>query len=114
MFDALLLSRLILVFHFAFVLSVILLVPLILIGAWRGWKWIRNPAIRIAHLSMIGIVALEALLGVFCPLTVWEKALRLRAGEEAYEGSFIGYWVSSLLYYDFEPWVFTVVYCFWG
>ena len=114
MSDALLLSRVILVVHFAFVLGVILLVPLILIGAWRGWNWIRNPKIRVIHLAMIGIVALEALIGIFCPLTVWEQALRRSAGEETYEGSFVGYWISRLLYYDFEPWVFTVVYGIWS
>lgn len=63
---------------------------------------------------MIGIVALEAIIGIFCPLTVWEQALRRSAGEEIYEGSFVGYWINRLLYYDFEPWVFTVVYCVWG
>jgi hypothetical protein len=114
MFDALLLSRAILVAHFAFVLSVILLVPLILIGAWRGWHWIRNPKIRVIHLLMIGIVALEAIIGIFCPLTTWEQALRHSVGEETYEGSFVGYWIGRLLYYDFEPWVFTVAYCIWG
>lgn len=63
---------------------------------------------------MIGIVVLEALVGVFCPLTFWEQALRRQAGEESYEGSFVGYWVSRLLYYDFEPWIFTLVYCILG
>ena len=111
MFDALLLSRVILVLHFAFVLGVILPIPLILIGAWRRWKWIRNLKLRIIHLAMIGIVTLEALIGIFCPLTVWEQALRRSAGEESYEGSFVGYWLSRILYYDFEPWIFTLAYC---
>jgi hypothetical protein len=114
MIDALLLSRIILMLHFAFVIGVILPIPLILIGVWRRWKWIRNPTFRIIHLSMIGIVVLEALIGIFCPLTVWEQALRRQAGEESYEGSFVGYWISRLLYYDFEPWIFTLAYCILG
>ena len=114
MFDALLISRVILILHFVFVLGVVLPVPLILIGAWCRWKWIRNPKFRMVHLLMIGIVAVEAVIGIFCPLTIWEQALRRKAGEETYEGSFVGHWVSRLLYYHFEPWVFTLVYCTWG
>jgi hypothetical protein len=111
--NALQLSRTVLVLHFIFVLGVILPVPLILVGAWRRWRWIRNRKLRFLHFIMIGIVALEALIGIVCPLTEWEQGLRRAAGEQSYEGSFVGYWISRLLYYEFEPWVFTLAYCFW-
>ena len=102
-----LLADAILVVHFAFVLFVVGGFALILLGAVRGWRWIRNPPFRYAHLGAIAFVALEALVGVSCPLTVWEDALR-RAGPDG--ASFIGRWVSYFLYYDLPPWVFTVVY----
>ncbi len=55
---------------------------------------------------MIGIVVAEALAGIPCPLTVWERQLRKAAGQVAYPGDFIGYWTHRLLFYRAEPWVF--------
>jgi hypothetical protein len=49
----------------------------------------------------------ESLVGVACPLTVWEDALR-RAGTQ--HASFVGRWVARLLYYDFPEWVFAAAY----
>jgi len=102
-----LLADLILVVHFAFVLFVVGGFALILSGAACGWRWIRNPLFRYTHLGAIGFVALEALVGATCPLTVWEDALR-RASPAG--KSFVGRWVSYFLYYDLPPWVFTVAY----
>jgi hypothetical protein len=102
-----LLADLILAVHFAFVAFVVGGYAAILAGATFGWRWIRNRTFRFAHLAAIGFVALEAVIGMACPLTVWEDALR-RTGPEA--PSFIARWLSRLLYYDFPPWVFTVAY----
>ena len=62
------------------------------------------------HLAAIVFVALEALLGYSCPLTLWEDALRggLRSG------SFVGRWVQRALYYNAPAWVFTVLYVAWA
>jgi len=102
-----LLADVILVVHFAFVLFVVGGFALILAGAALGWAWIRNPAFRYAHLAAIVFVALEALVGIACPLTVWEDALR-----RASPGSpgFVERWVSRLLYYDLPEWAFTIAY----
>lgn len=100
------LADLILLVHFAFVLFVVGGFALILVGAARGWRWIRQRGFRLAHLAAIFFVALESVIGMACPLTVWEDALR--AGPEG--RSFIGRWVGRLLYYDFPEWVFTIVY----
>jgi polyferredoxin len=101
------LADLVLVVHFAFVLFIIGGFALILAGAIRRWRWIRNPAFRYAHLAAIVFVAMEALVGVACPLTVWEDALRNAAPETS---SFIARWVSRVLYYNLPGWVFTVIY----
>jgi hypothetical protein len=63
---------------------------------------------------MIGIVVVEALLGITCPLTTWENQLRHAAGETARAESFVGRWIHDLLFYDAPPWVFTVIYCLFG
>jgi Protein of Unknown function (DUF2784) len=101
------LADFILVIHFAFVLFVVGGFVLILAGAFRRWRWIRNPAFRYLHLGAIVFVAMEALVGVACPLTVWEDALRQATPEAP---GFTGRWVSRLLYYDLPGWVFTVIY----
>lgn len=77
------------------------------IGAALKWRWIRNFWFRAIHLGAMGFVAAESLVGVLCPLTVLEDALR-QGGRP--ESSFVQRWVSRLLYYDLPERVFTVVY----
>lgn len=85
-----------------------------LLAVWAGkvfhWKFIFNPAFRYLHLAAILFVALEALLGVACPLTVWEDMLRGTMRPE----SFVGRWVHGLLYYRAPEWVFTTAYVAWA
>ena len=83
---------------------------LIFSGKWLGWRWVLNPWFRSLHLFAIGTVALQAWAGVICPLTTWEMALRLKAGDSVYSGSFVGYWLQQLIYFNAPPWVFTLVY----
>lgn len=49
-----------------------------------------------------------------CPLTEWESRSREAAGGNAYPGSFIQHWLDEILFYDFDPWVFTVAYTAFG
>jgi polyferredoxin len=71
---------------------------------------VHNFSFRITHLVAIGVVVLQSWLGLICPLTVWEMDLRARADDSVYEGSFIAYWMQSLLYYRAEEWVFILLY----
>ena len=100
----------VLIAHFAFVLFVTGGLVLIWIGAAAGWRWVRNPWFRYLHLAAIAFVAVEALLGIACPLTEWEDTLRGGARPE----SFVGRWVQALLYYRLPEWVFTVLYAAWA
>jgi hypothetical protein len=99
-----------LVVHFAIAAFIVAGLVLVWLGAALGWRWVRNPWFRYAHLAAIALVAAEALLGIACPLTVWEDLLRgnLQAG------SFVGRWVRRLLYYQAPPWVFTASYVAWA
>lgn len=67
--------------HVLFVGIVVFAVPVILLGWWRRWNWVRNFWFRMIHLLMITIVVIETVFGVPCPLTVWEKELRLTGGQ---------------------------------
>lgn len=96
----------ILIVHFAFVLFVVGGLPAIWLGAARGWRWVRNFRFRAAHLAAISFVALEALLGMACPLTVWEDALRGALTDT----SFVARWLRRLLYYSLPDWVFACAY----
>jgi hypothetical protein len=99
-----------LVVHFAIVVFIVGGLVLTWAGALLGWTWVRNPWFRYAHLGAIAFVALEALIGVMCPLTVWEDMLRGGSRPD----SFIGRWVQRLLYYRAPEWVFTALYVAWA
>lgn len=100
------LADLILLVHAALAAFVVLMLPLVWIGARLDWNWTRNRLLRHAHAAAILVVAAEALAGSVCPLTRWEDALR----DGADGRSFIGRWVARLLYYDLPEWSFTLAY----
>ncbi|OGA14521.1 MAG: hypothetical protein A3D95_08740 [Betaproteobacteria bacterium RIFCSPHIGHO2_12_FULL_69_13] len=99
-----------LVLHFAIVSFIVGGLILTWVGAGLGWRWVRNPWFRYGHLAAIVFVALEALLGYACPLTVWEDLLRGGVRPE----SFIARWVYRLLYYRAPEWAFTTLYAAWA
>jgi len=99
----------VLIVHFLIAAFIVSGLVLVWIGGPLGWGWVRNPWFRYVHLAAIGFVALEALLGVMCPLTVLEDMLR---GSMPLD-SFAGRWVHRLLYYQAPEWVFTAAYVAW-
>ena len=99
-----------LVLHFAIVVFIVGGLVLTWAGAALGWGWVRNPWFRYLHLAAIGFVALEALIGMACPLTAWEDMLRGGARPE----SFVGRWVQRMLYYRAPEWIFTTAYAAWA
>ena len=108
------LADLVLLLHFMVVLFVVGSLLLIALGGVRGWHWVRNPWFRLGHLLAIGVVAAQAWLGMVCPLTTLEMALRMAAGERTYAGSFVAHWLGRLLYYQAPLWVFALVYTAFG
>jgi len=99
-----------LVAHFLVAAFVVCGLPLVWFGAAAGWRWVRNPWFRYAHLAAIAVIALEALAGIACPLTIWEDLLRGGLRPQ----SFVGRWVQRLLYYDAPEWLFTALYLAWA
>jgi len=104
------LADVVLAFHVAYVAFVVLGQLAIPLGIVLGWQWVRNVWFRLAHLAAIGFVALQAVLGILCPLTVWEDRLRSLAAQQVSEGSFIGRCLRWVLFYDLPPWAFTALY----
>lgn len=100
--------------HAAYVLFVVAGQLLIVAGWVLRWRWTRNPLFRWTHLGAIGLVMLEVVLGVYCPLTLIEARWRALAGEAGHGTSFVGYWAGRLLYYDVPLWQAHVVYVVFG
>ncbi|MBI5444258.1 MAG: DUF2784 domain-containing protein [Deltaproteobacteria bacterium] len=101
-----LLADIILAVHLCLVLFVaggLVAVPL---GAIARWRWVRRRSLRLWHLIAMTAVAAETLIGIACPLTTWEDALR---GVEREEG-FVARLVGAIIYYDLPPWVFGAAY----
>jgi len=76
------------VFHLLFILFVILGALLVL--RWRALIWLHLPAVAWG-------MAVE-FLHLYCPLTPWENAMRMKAGSSRYEGDFVGHYLLPLIY----------------
>ena len=72
------LADLVLIIHTSFIAFVVVGLVLIWVGYFRGWEWTRSWWFRGAHLLAIGYVVAQAFMGVTCPLTDLENALRSR------------------------------------
>jgi hypothetical protein len=104
----------ILILHTVIVLFVIGGLLATLIGGLLHWTWTRNLPFRAAHLGAILFVVFESWAGIVCPLTTLEQWLRVQAGQAAYEGDFIAYWLTKLLFFTGPPWVFIAAYSVFG
>ena len=104
----------VLLLHVLFVVFVVAGLVRILAGRLMSWAWVRNWWFRVTHLAAIGVVVLQSWLGVICPLTKLEMALRDRAGDTTYAGGFVSHWLETILYYRAPAWVFAVVYTAFG
>jgi len=102
-----LLADVVLALHFAYLLFVVGGLAAIWLGHAIGWRWVRNWWFRVVHFGAIGVVAIEAVLGVWCPLTLLEDWLR---PGDAGGSSFVQRWVHAVLFYDWPLWVFTALY----
>ena len=106
-----LLADLLVGFHFLYVCFTVGGEACILLGAFFKWKFIRNMTLRIVHLVAVLVVSLESVIGMLCPLTDWEYELRQLAGQNMQEElSFIARLLRMIIFYDFPPWFFTLLY----
>ena len=100
----------VLVLHFLFALFLVAGLILVIAGHFRQWEWVKNPWFRWAHIAGTVVVAVQAWIGMICPVTGLEMWLREQAGGATYQGSFIAHWVGELLYYNLPAWVFILAY----
>lgn len=96
--------------HFAYTAFVVLGQVAIGIGYACGWGWIRNIWFRGAHLASIAFVVGEAWLGIDCPFTVWEYALRKAAGQSPAPSEFMTRWIERTVGFEPPLWSLTAIY----
>ncbi len=106
-------ADLVVAFHTAFVGFVVVGQLLILLGLLCRWRWVRNPWFRVIHLLCIGVVAAEAVCGVTCPLTVWERDLRTLAGQGVNDST-IGWFFNAILFFNMPRQFFTWIHISFG
>ena len=99
-------ATVVLALHFAIIAFNVAGCVLIPVGAWRGWRWVRKFWWRLAHLLSLAAVALQAMLGRACFLTLWQGDL---AGS-AHVQPLIAGWMNRLIYWPLPLWVFAVAY----
>ncbi len=104
------LADLMVVIHVGYVGYVVVGQLLIWLGWAMGRQWVRNFWFRATHLIAIGVVAFEEVMNIRCPLSVWEEHFRELAGQPVSGETFLGRMMHSLLFHDFQPWVFAAIY----
>lgn len=105
-----LLADLVLAAHVLIAAYNVLGLAVVWIGALVRWRFVGNRWFRGTHLAAMGIVVVEALLGLTCPLTAWENQLRVEAGQGGYAESFLSHWAGRFFYFDAPPALFTAAY----
>lgn len=99
-----LLADLIVIVHFLYVMFALGGQAIIMVGWVFRWQFIRQPVFRIIHLVTVAFVAMEAVIGMICPLTEWEYNLRHMAGQSIDRDlSFIARLIRMIIFYDFPP-----------
>lgn len=81
-------ADLVFILHLLFVLAVIF-------GGFLVWRW---PRLAWIHLPIVAWGFTVEVTGMTCPLTPLEKELLVLAGEQGYQGSFIGNYLVPIIY----------------
>ena len=102
-------ATLILLVHLAIVAFNVFGLVAIPFGKWAGWEFVRGFWWRFAHVLTLAAVALQAVLGRACFLTIWENALRATA-EADEPPPMIATWINGVLYWPLPLWVFAAGY----
>ena len=80
------------------------------LGAWRGWAFVRIYWWRLLHLAALAVVALQAIFGQACFLTLWQSDLLQGIGEPGSREPMIQRWVSQMIYWPLPIWAFAGLY----
>lgn len=100
----------VLIAHVLIVLFNVVSLPVIWLGAFLQWSFVRNFYFRAIHLVLLAFIAVQSVAGEICPLTTWESEWRIRSGGAQYEGGFIAHWFHRMIFFECDEWIFTAAY----
>lgn len=103
-------ANFVMLIHFGLAMFITLGLFIIPLGYKCGWNWTQHWNFRLLHLSMIGFVTAETIVGLTCPLTALENLLR----DVNETQTFAAFWINKILYWDFPRQTFILLYslCF--
>lgn len=103
-------ADLVLIIHFSIVMFIISIFFLIPIGYILNWQWQKNKIVRLLHIILMFIITAETIVGITCPLTLFENSLR----GVFVSNSFITTWLTKLLFWELPSTFFLITYimCF--
>lgn len=100
------LGQLVLALHLLIIAFNVLGLIAIPVGAKLGWGWVRIRWWRAIHVASWVVVAVQAVLGRACFLTLWQDDLTGGGAEDP----LVMRWVNALIYWDLPMWAFTALY----
>jgi hypothetical protein len=100
------LGELVLGAHLAVIAFNVLGLIAIPLGAALHWRWVRVRWWRLLHIGSWAVVALQAILGRACFLTLWQDELTGASGEPP----LIMRFVNGLIFWPLPIWVFGAIY----
>lgn len=77
------------------------------LGGWLGWRFVRIRWWRWLHLASMAVVAIQALAGRACVLTLLQASL---SGAEGAPAPLVMQTVNRLVFWPLPMWVFTAAY----
>ena len=102
------LAESILAAHIAIILFNVFGLIAVPLGAIRGWRFVRIRWWRVLHLVLLAAVAVQAVVGRACILTLWQAALA--GGTAAHPTPLIMGFVNRLVFWPLPFWVFVALY----
>jgi len=94
-------------FHLVIIAFNVAGLAVIPLGAYLRWHIVRIAWLRLLHLALLAIVAVQALAGRACILTIWQNQLN---GNRTAPEPLIMHWLNGLIYWNLPIWVFAVLY----
>jgi hypothetical protein len=101
------LAQAVLALHLAVIAFNVFGLVAIPLGGWLGWGWVRVRWWRWLHLGSMAVVAVQAVAGQACFLTIMQA--RLTGAEGAHEPLIMGV-VNKLIFWPLPLWAFAVFY----
>jgi hypothetical protein len=101
------LAQAILAVHVAIILFNLFGLIAVPLGAFCRWQFVRVRWWRVLHLVLLGTVALQAVAGRACILTLWQDAVATGAASPT---PLIMGWVNRMIYWPLPIWVFAALY----